>query len=83
MSTHSSSQVTQLERYMNIIVVSLFAMLFVLASLMAAGNQIWTNAQPGRWYLEMENKWPYPQVWMCEHAMCARSHLGPVTLVHS
>ena len=41
------TQVTQLERHMNVLVLILFATVIVFSSLLAAGDQIWMNTHPG------------------------------------
>ena len=42
-----NTQVTQLERHMNVLVLILFATVIVFSSLLAAGDQIWMNTHPG------------------------------------
>lgn len=57
--TPSPRKVTQLERHMNVLVGSMFALLFVIAALMAMGEQIWQKAHVyDDWYLQYNNKYP-------------------------
>ncbi len=52
------SQVTQLERHMNVLVACLFAWVFSISCILAGGQQIWLGRHPGEWYLQYEEKWP-------------------------
>ena len=41
---------------MNVLVAVFFGVLFFLAVMLAAGNQIWMRAQPGQWYLQLQGR---------------------------
>jgi hypothetical protein len=43
---------------MNILVIALFLWVFVSASFMAMGDQIWMSTHPGEWFLQYTNAWP-------------------------
>ncbi|KAG2485813.1 hypothetical protein HYH03_015523 [Edaphochlamys debaryana] len=57
--TPAPRKITQLERHMNILVATMFALLFIIACLMAMGEQIWQKAHvDDDWYLQYQNKYP-------------------------
>ncbi|KXZ52548.1 hypothetical protein GPECTOR_9g592 [Gonium pectorale] len=61
--TRSPRKVTQLERHMNVLVLTMFALLFFISSLMSMGEQIWQEAHVYQdWYLGFNGKYPdfYP-----------------------
>ncbi|PNW71492.1 hypothetical protein CHLRE_16g656500v5 [Chlamydomonas reinhardtii] len=61
--TPSPRKVTQLERHMNILVMTMFILLFVISALMSMGEIIWQKAHArDDWYLEFTGKYPdfYP-----------------------
>ncbi|GLC49980.1 hypothetical protein PLESTB_000329300 [Pleodorina starrii] len=61
--TPSPRKVTQLERHMNVLVLTMFVLLFVISALMSMGAVIWEKAHVhDDWYLGYEGKYPdfYP-----------------------
>ncbi|KAG2451812.1 hypothetical protein HYH02_003588 [Chlamydomonas schloesseri] len=57
--TPSPRKVTQLERHMNILVLTMFILLFVISALMSMGEIIWQKAHVyDDWYLEFNGKYP-------------------------
>lgn len=43
---------------MNVLVAIMFGVVFFLACMLSAGDQIWRNNNKGQWYLMWQDKWP-------------------------
>ncbi|GFR50254.1 hypothetical protein Agub_g12440 [Astrephomene gubernaculifera] len=57
--TPAPRKVTQLERHMNVLVLSMFLVLFGMAALMSMGEQLWQRAHAHKdWYLAFQGKYP-------------------------